>query len=433
MFSFIFYLQVYLIFLRIVSIELKELSLSPISSNNKTNMTNLLDENVNLKTALKLSEKKRKEKITNSNLNKEVNENENKNKNEKSYSNLIVFSIEKELLIQIIEIITNLSLFSILQLPHIMDLLSILGETNTKITSQFLQRLFEILELQNKEGTYVSTETSSEKNSENANISTVSTVSTYQSTFPLNSVFGIQLEKTITEIDKITKQVYSELNKIFKLLTGNEKIDRDKINENNEKSGNNNGNNGQNGNNGKSGNNLKIVDLSASKLLKHPNIEEKNRIEKRIENLQNKSKNNLKEDKDKNKKSLQFELISDNIIDKLLDLGLFYMDIVYSLSIFFQTSATTQINMTENGNKNSNKNENLNKNDSKIVTKNILSLSILFSNFDFSTAGLFLSENTGKSVILVFQFLYEEVRRRFCTFFFVNANIDFDFNFNSII
>ena len=166
-------------------------------------------------------------------------------------------------------------------------------------------------------------------------------------------------------------------------------------------------------------------------MLKHPNIEEKNRIEKRIENLQNKTKISLNKEKDKNKKSIQFELISDNIIDKLLDLGLFYMDIVYSLSIFFQTTATTQINRTENENKNSNKNESSHKNDngSTIISKNILSLSILFSNFDFSTAGLFLSENTGKSVILVFQFLYEEVRRRFCTFFFVT----FDFDFNSII
>ena len=59
-------------------------------------------------------------------------------------------SIELKLYQQIKYIIYHLVLTNLLQLPHIMDLLTILGETNTKLSADFLTKLREIFEFQKK-------------------------------------------------------------------------------------------------------------------------------------------------------------------------------------------------------------------------------------------------------------------------------------------
>jgi hypothetical protein len=260
---------------------------------------------------------------------------------------------ETELLFQIIEIIKSLTLLSILKLPHIMDILALLGDNNIVLGTELLSRLYILLEM---------------KISDNKNIPDVSTeLSTYNS----NPIFGIQLEKIIDEVEIVSKQIYTELSKILSMLCNDQSEEEKKENDV-----------------AKNKSKFKCVDLSASKLLKNPKIEEKLKAEKRILELQTKAKNNSKV-----QKNLQLNLITEKIIDQYMDLVLYLVDIVYSFSVFFQSAAVA---LSHNG--------------EKKYAKNVLSLTSIYCNIDTVNAGYFLSEKTGKSIITTFQYIYEEVK-----------------------
>ena len=370
------------------------------------NVRKLLNENTNLKTAFITVDKKLKEKNV-KNDKKDDNDNAN-DSNKNILSN--IDSIELELYRQIKNIIYHLSLSNILQLPHIMDMLTILGDSNTELGSVFLTRFYEILEFQinSLESTYVSTDlnTSLKNNSIDTNLNLSN----------MNPVFGIQLSKITIEVDFISKQVYSELDKIYSFLL-DDITDEKKIEIENEKS--------------LPKNKLNSVNLSASKNLKNPEIEKKIRTEKRILDLQNK----IKTPSNSIQKNIKFNLISDNIIDKLLDLSFYLLDIIYSFSTLFQTAASARTSIhnddyyNHNNNNNNNDDDNDNNNDNnndksnKTISINLLSLSSVFYNFDFSSSGFYLSKETGKSIILSLQFLYEEVGNKYIKLFSLFAEL----------
>ena len=186
-----------------VSFEISQISVSSNSGNNKINVKQILSENQNLKIALKAAVKQKNDKNDNCEANNDPEIKNGKN-NEKRNESLILLdfhSIELELYQQMKNIICHLTLSNLLQLPHIMDLLTILGETNIKLGSDFLIRLQNIFEFKPKlmERTDVSTNLNEKLDDD-------------------NPVFGTQLSKIIIEIDLISKQIYEELNNIFHIL-----------------------------------------------------------------------------------------------------------------------------------------------------------------------------------------------------------------------
>jgi hypothetical protein len=342
-------LQVFLIFLRIVSLELnpflpaheKDIKYSSVIQNRDiASMTILLEENLTLKTLLK-----------------NVRKTESTDKQVVMTADGINLTVETALLSQIVEIIKSLTLQSILKLPHIMDILALLGDNNITLGTELLARLYVILELKiDGDSSVASTE-----------------LSTYNS----NPIFGIQLERIIEEVEIVSKQIHSELSKMLSMLCVDQSEEEKKENDV-----------------AKNKSKFKCVDLSASKLLKNPKIEEKLKAERRILELQSKAKNNSK-----SQKNLQLGLITEKIIDQYQDLVLYLVDIVYSFSVFFQSAAAAH---SHNG--------------EKKFAKNVLSLTSIFCNLDNVNAGYFLSEKTGKSIISTFQYIYEEVNNNFCPF-----------------
>lgn len=332
--------QVFLIYLRIVSVELNPYlpiqerdvkHSSAIQSKDNVHMKSVLEDNSNLKILLK-----------------------NARKTEISEKQLVVSAenlntmVETDLLSQIIDLIKSLTLTSILKLPHIMDILALLGDNNIVLGTQLLSRVFSILEIKCLDGETVGNDTMN-----------------------TNPIYGGQLERVIEEIEVVSKQIYAELSKILSALCNDQSEEEKKEN-----------------NQPQNKNKFKCVDLSASKTMKNPRQEEKLKTEKRILELQSSAKNNSK-----NSNNLQLSLISDKIIDQYLDLVLYLVDIVYSFSVFFQSAAVAPSHQGD-----------------KKMTKNVLSLSSIFCNFDKSNPGLYLSRKSGNSIINTFQYFYEEVR-----------------------
>ena len=288
-------------------------------------------------------------------------------------------SIELKLYQQIKYIIYHLVLTNLLQLPHIMDLLTILGETNTKLSADFLTKLQEIFEFQKKSVERTDVSTNSNERLEDD-----------------NPVFGTQLSKIITEIHLISKQVYEELMKVFDIVSDTSKLQKIEIENKMEKN--------------MPRNKLKSVDLSASKKLKSPAEEEKIKTERKISEIQNKNKNkNLNIGVQKN---IKLNFISENVINKLFDLGFYLTDIICSLSILFQSAIQAEIKIDNFHDKNND----------KIKMKNLLSLSSIFFNFDILSSGFYLSEKCGKVIITSLQFLYEEVLYSFVFLLFIFLN-----------
>ena len=368
-----------------VSFEISQISISSNSGNNKINVKQILSENQNLKIALKTAEKQKNDKNDNCEANNETEMKSGKN-SEKRNESLILsdfHSIELELYIQIKNIIHYLTLSNLLQLPHIMDLLTILGETNIKLGSDFLIRLQNIFEFKPKlmERTDVSTNLNEKLDDD-------------------NPVFGTQLSKIIIEIDLISKQVYEELNNIFHILADTSNLQNIEIENNIEKN--------------MPKNKLKSVDLSFSKKLKSPAEEEKMRIEKKISDLQNKNENKNKNSNIGMEKKIKLNLLSENLINKLLDLGFYMTDVICSLSILFQSAVESEIQIY---------NFHENKKNKENKCKNLLSLSSIFFNFDILSSGFYLSEKCGKVIISTLQFLYEEVRHYMKIDFFILSRI----------
>ena len=258
------------------------------------------------------------------------------------------FMVETDLLSQVIEVIKSLTLTSIFKLPHIMDILALLGDNNIVLGTELLSRLFNILEIKLSDTRIGSNDI-----------------------FDANPIYGLQLERVIEEVEIVSKQIYGELSKILSILCNDQSEDEKKEN-----------------NLTQNKNKFKCVDLSASKTMKNPKLEEKFKTEKRILELQSSAKNNSK-----SSKNLQLGLISDKIIDQYLDLVLYLVDIVYSFSVFFQSAAAAPSHHGE-----------------KKLIKNVLSLSSIFCNFDRSNPGFYLSQKSGNSIINTFQYIYEEVR-----------------------
>ena len=357
--------------MRLVSFEISQISTSSNSGNNKINVKQILSENQNLKIALKAAVKQKNDKNDSCEANNDPEIKNGKN-NEKRNESLILLdfhSIELELYQQIKNIIYHLTLSNLLQLPHIMDLLTILGESNIKLGSDFLIRLQNIFEFKPKlmERTDVSTNLNEKLDDD-------------------NPVFGTQLSKIIIEIDLISKQVYEELNNIFHILADTSNLQNIEIENNIEKN--------------MPKNKLKSVDLSPSKKLKSPAEEEKIKTEKKISDLQNKSKNKNKNSNIGTEKIIKLNLMSENLINKLLDIGLYLTDVICSISILFQYGVESDIQICNFHDNDKNKEKKY---------KNLLSLSSIFFNFDILSSGFYLSEKCGKVIISTLQFLYEEV------------------------
>ena len=164
---------------------------------NKINVKQILSENQNLKIALKAAVKQKNDKNDNCEANNDPEIKNGKN-NEKRNESLILLdfhSIELELYQQMKNIICHLTLSNLLQLPHIMDLLTILGESNMKLGSDFLIRLQNIFEFKPKlmERTDVSTNLNEKLDDDNPvfiSISLLASQLSFLSFFCFSAVFN---------------------------------------------------------------------------------------------------------------------------------------------------------------------------------------------------------------------------------------------------
>ena len=301
--------------------------------------------------------------------------------------------LEQLFLDEIIEVVKGLAQMSILKLPHLMDILALLGDNNIILSTTLLTKLYEIFKMKTIIKLNLNPDLNLNKNT-TTNISKINDGKegkrngiidiNVNGNGDLNPVFGTQLEKVVAEVEVASRQVYAGLSAILSTLSNDNS--KDKGEEENEI---------ENGNI-KNKNKLKSVDLSDAKNLKDRRIKEKLKTEKRILELQStaKNSNNLK-----NQKSLQLFNITDKVIDQYVDLVLYLVDIVYSFSVFLQSAA---MGVTKYGNDNDNDNDD---------EKNILSLSCIFCNYNNYSPGYFLSQKTGLSLITTLQYIYEEVRK----------------------
>lgn len=284
----------------------------------------------------------------------------------------IAYVLEELFLKEVVEVVKGLAQTSILKLPHIMDILALLGDNNLILSTALLTKVHDVLTIK--------TNVNSNNNTGNDKINELKDVNgkgRNEGMYECNIIFGTQLQRVVEEVEVASKQVYKSLSSILSSLT-NEKTDDD----NNKK---------DNNNDIKNKNKFKSVDLSESKNLKERNDDEKLKIEKRILDIQSNAKNstNLK-----NQKNVELGNISDKIIDQYVDLVLYLVDIVYSFSVFLQSSVLSD---TNNGN-------------GVDGIHNILSSSSIFCNNDDNSYGHYLSQNTGVSLISTLQYIYEEVR-----------------------
>lgn len=293
----------------------------------------------------------------------------------------VAYVLEELFLKEVVEVVKGLAQTSILKLPHIMDVLALLGDNNLILSTALLTKLHDMLTIK--------TIVNSNHNTGNNKINELKDINgkeRKEGMYECNIIFGTQLQRVVEEVDIASKQVYKNLSSILSSLS-NEKLDDD----NNKKDDN---------NDIKNKNKFKSVDLSESKNLKERNNDEKLKIEKRILDIQSNAKNS---NNIKNQKNIELGNISDKIIDQYVDLVLYLVDIVYSFSVFLQSSV---LSVTNNGN-------------GIDRIENILSLSSLFCNNDDNCYGHYLSQNTGVSLISTLQYIYEEVRGKYHLLLFV--------------
>lgn len=382
-----------MVYLRILSLDITSYILaknqnSKISSisntdDNNISITVLFNEDPLFKNAYKITKMKNNELL-----------NEKKNVlSDEDFTHIL----EELFLNEILDVVKGLAQMSILKLPHLMDVLALLGDNNIILSTTLLTKLHEILKIKTIINLNINATTNIQKindgkeGKQNGNTN-MNINGNGKDDF--NPVFGTQLEKIVAEVEVASRQVYAGLAAILSTLSNDNNKDNSKDKgEEEDKTEN---------NNIKNKIKLKSVDLSDAKNSKDRRIEEKLKTEKRILELQStaKNSNNLK-----NQKSLQLFNISDKIIDQYVDLVLYLVDIVYSFSVFLQSAA---MGVSNHGNDNNNDNENGNGNNNE---KNILSLSCIFCNYNNYSPGYFLSQKTGLSLITTLQYIYEEVRK----------------------
>jgi hypothetical protein len=293
----------------------------------------------------------------------------------------VAYVLEELFLKEVVEVVKGLAQTSILKLPHIMDSLALLGDNNIILSTALLTKLHDMLTIK----TIVNSNTNT-GNNKIIELKDVNGKDRKEGTYECNIIFGTQLQRVVEEVQIASKQVYRSLLTILSSLS-NEKLDDDNTKKDND-------------NDTKNKNIFKSVDLSESKNLKERNNDEKLKIEKRILDIQLNAKNS---NNIKNQKNVELGNISDKIIDQYVDLVLYLVDIVYSFSVFLQSSV---LSVTNNGN-------------GLDGFNNILSLSSIFCNNDDNSYGHYLSQNTGVSLISTLQYIYEEVRERSYLLLFV--------------
>ena len=288
----------------------------------------------------------------------------------------VAYVLEELFLKEVVEVVKRLAQHSILKLPHVMDILALLGDNNLILSTALLTKLHEIITIK--------TNANLDNNTGNNEINLVKEINGKEKKegkegmYECNIIFGTQLQRVVEEVEIASKQVYKSLSTILTSLT-NEKFNEDKED--------------NNSNDIKNKNKFKSVDLSDSKNLKERNNDEKLKTEKRILDIQSTAKNN---NNIKNQKNAELGNISDKIIDQYVDLLLYLVDIVYSFSVFLQSAA---LSVTNNGN-------------GENGINNILSLSSIFchDDNDDSSYGHYVSLSTGVSLVSTLQYIYEEVR-----------------------
>jgi hypothetical protein len=365
---------VFLIYLRIVSVNIKpylpiknenenEKILSNENDSDSISVSVILNEEPLFKNAFKSVKMKNNELV---NMKKNCTTDDD-----------VAYVLEELFLIEVVGVVKGLAHTSILKLPHVMDILALLGDNNLLLSTALLSKLHELLTVK----TIVDSNNSTGNNIMNE-LKDVNGKERKEGMYECNIIFGTQLQRVVEEVEIASKQVHKSLSSILSSLS-NDKIDDD------------------NNNDMKNKNKFKSVDLSESKNLKERNNDEKLKIEKRILDIQSNAKNS---NNMKSQKNVELGNISDKIIDQYVDLVLYLVDIVYSFSVFLQSSV---LSVTKNGN------------GMEGISNNILSLSSIFCNNDDNSYGHYLSPNTGVTLISTLQYIYEEVRRRIYLLLFV--------------